>query len=102
MPLMMTFDEFRQSLSADAPPKDADLALQGLWWSRKGDWDRAHRCVQQREGERDCGLVHAHLHRVEGDLSNAGYWYRSAGEKAATNPVEEEWAALVSRFLARG
>ena len=98
---MMTLDEFSQSLAAPEPPKDTDLALQGLWWSRKGDWDRAHHCVQQREGEHDCDLVHAHLHRIEGDLSNAGYWYRSAGEKAATNSVEEEWAALVSRFLER-
>jgi hypothetical protein len=99
---MMTLDEFRQSITGAAPPAGADLALQGLWWSRKGEWHRAHECVQQREGEPDCDLVHAHLHRVEGDLSNAGYWYRQAGEKVPTNTTEEEWAALATRFLARG
>jgi hypothetical protein len=98
---MMTFDEFRQSLSEAAPPKNADLALQGLWWSGKGEWERAHQCVQQREGEAACDLVHGHLHRVEGDLTNAGYWYRRAGEQVATDTTDEEWAALVSRFLAR-
>jgi len=97
----MTLDDFRSSLSRDAPPPDADLALQGLWWVRKGDWHRAHLCVQQREGEPDCDLVHAHLHRVEGDLANAGYWYRSAGEKAASGSTEAEWDALARRFLAK-
>jgi hypothetical protein len=99
---MMTPDEFRKSTSGDAPPQGADLALQGLWWSHKGDWNRAHECVQQREGERDCDLVHAHLHRIEGDLANAGYWYRRAGEKAASDTIEAEWARLAARFLARG
>jgi hypothetical protein len=99
---MMTLDEFRRSLSEEVPPQGVDLPLQALWWSGKDDWDRAHQCVQQREGERDCDLVHAHLHRVEGDLSNAGYWYRRAGQPVATSTTDEEWAALASRFLARG
>jgi hypothetical protein len=99
---MMSLDEFRRSLSEEVPPQGVDLPLQALWWSGKDDWDRAHQCVQQREGEPDCDLVHAHLHRVEGDLSNAGYWYRRAGEAAATSSTEEEWAALATRFLSRG
>ncbi len=97
---MMTLDQFRHTLSAASPP-DADHALQALWWSGKGEWERAHECAQQGEGERDCDLVHAHLHRVEGDLSNAGYWYRRAGEAVATSSTDEEWAALVTRFLSR-
>jgi len=97
---MTTLDEFRRSLSGAAPPEGADPALQALWWSGKGGWGRAHECVQQREGDRDCDLVHAHLHRAEGDLSNAGYWYRRAGEPMATGTTDEEWAALASRFLA--
>lgn len=98
---MMTLEEFRQSLSHAAPPGDADLALQALWWVGKGEWDRAHGCVQQREGETDCDLVHAHLHRVEGDLANAGHWYRRAGQSVATTSSEEEWAATVTRLLSR-
>jgi hypothetical protein len=97
----MSFEEFRESLSGEAPPTDADLALQALWWVGKGDWERAHRCVQEREGEPDCDLVHAHLHRVEGDLTNAGYWYRRAGQAAATGSTESEWAKMVTRFLSR-
>jgi hypothetical protein len=97
----MSLEKFRQSLSEAAPPPDADLALQALWWVGKGDWGRAHSLVQQREGEPDCDLVHAHLHRVEGDLVNAGHWYRRTGQAVATNPTQEEWPTLAGRFLSQ-
>ncbi|SEE53946.1 hypothetical protein SAMN05519104_6443 [Rhizobiales bacterium GAS188] len=98
----MTLEEFRETLSDAAPPGDADLALQALWWVGKGEWDRAHVCVQQQEGEPACDLVHAHLHRLEGDLANAGYWYRRAGQAVATSSPEEEWATLVTGMLSKG
>ena len=74
-------------------------ALQALWWALRGDWNKAHECVQQHEGERDCDWVHAHLHRVEGDLGNAGYWYRRAGRPAADDAVEAEWERIASALL---
>jgi hypothetical protein len=86
----MTVDELRQSVSAAQPPAGLSPALQGLWWVAKDDWDRAHKVIQQHEGKPDCDLVHAHLHRVEGDLSNAGYWYRRAGKPQASNSLEDE------------
>ena len=96
----MTVEEFRQSLSEQAPPVGLDLALQALWWTGRDDWDKAHGCVQQREGTPDCDLVHAHLHRREGDLTNAAYWYRRAGRPVATGSADEEWAAIATRLLA--
>ena len=98
---MMTIETFRHGLAEAGPPDRLDLALQALWWSGKSDWDRAHGLVQQHEGEPACDWVHAHLHRVEGDLSNAGYWYRRAGKPVATLPLQEEWAAIVTELLAR-
>lgn len=98
---MMTFETFHHSLSGTAPPAGLDLALQGLWWAGKGDWDRGHGCVQQREGDPACDWVHAHLHRVEGDPGNAGYWYRRAGQPAATLSHQEEWTAVATRLLSR-
>ena len=97
---MTTVDEFRRSVSAAAPPAGLSPALQALWWLAKDDWDKAHKVIQQHEGKPDCDLVHAHLHRVEGDLSNAGYWYRHAGRPAATGPLEDEWSAVVGELLA--
>ena len=68
---MMRVDAFARSLSAAAPPERANLALQALWWAGKGEWERAHRCAQQGEGDPGSDLVHAHLHRQEGDTANA-------------------------------
>ena len=54
-----------------------------------GDWEGAHRLVQD-DPSPEAAWVHAHLHRVEGDLSNAGYWYRRAGKPQVTDDLEEE------------
>ena len=51
--------------------------LAALWWAKKGDWDKAHRLVMDEQSA-EAAWVHAYLHRVEGDLGNAGYWYRQA------------------------
>jgi hypothetical protein len=98
---MMTVEAFCQSFSDATPPRELDLALQALWWAGKGDWDRAHGCAQQREGEPRCDWVHAYLHRVECDLANAGYWYRRAGKPVATVPPQDEWSAIAAQLLSR-
>ncbi len=98
---MKTIDAFRKSLTADAPPKDASPALQALWWAGKDEWTRAHNVVQKHEDNAECNWVHAHLHHQEGDMSNAGYWYRRAGKPVATCSVKEEWTALTSELLSR-
>lgn len=53
--------------------KAIDLAL-------SGDWDAAHRLVQQYEADATASWIHAVLHKIEGDLSNSRYWYRRAGQ----------------------
>ena len=98
---MTTIDAFRSTVSAASPPGDVGPALQGLWWLAKGDWDRAHKCVQGHEGDRDCDWVHAHLHRQEGDMTNAGGWYRRAGRPVAACSLQDEWAQVAMELLAR-
>jgi hypothetical protein len=90
----------KASLSGAAPPAGLAGPLQGLWWAAKGEWDRAHKIVQDDEG-RDAAWVHAYLHRVEGDLPNAGYWYRSAGQTVAHGALEDEWAQIAAALLDR-
>ena len=90
--------EFRATTEAAEPPAGLSLPLQTLWWEAKGDWQRAHACAQE-DTTADGALVHAYLHRVEGDLSNAGGWYRRSGRPPATGPVAEEWTALAREFL---
>ena len=91
---------FKTSLTDTAPPPGLASPLEGLWWAAKGDWDRAHKIVQDDES-RDAAWVHAYLHRVEGDLPNAGYWYRTAGQPVAHGTLDEEWAAIAAALLAR-
>ena len=94
----MDLTEFRASTAAAAPPDGLSLPLQTLWWDAKGDWARAHTCAQDDRTPAG-SAVHAYLHRVEGDLPNAGGWYRRAGRTAETGPLEAEWAALAREFL---
>jgi len=54
-----------------------------------------------QEESADAAWVHAYLHRVEGDLSNAGYWYRTAGKPVAKSALEAEWSAIAADLLAR-
>ena len=97
----LTLEAFRATLKAEAPPAGIGNPLAALWQLAKGDWDAAHKLVQANEGERDHDWVHAHLHRVEGDLSTAGYGYRSAGRPAARGSLDAEWAEIASALLAR-
>jgi hypothetical protein len=90
--------DFKASLAGAAPAPNLDAPLAGLWWAAKGDWDRAHKLVQD-ESSAEAAWVHAYLHRVEGDLGNAGYWYRRAGRPVADDAVEAEWERIVSTLL---
>jgi hypothetical protein len=90
--------EFKASFSDAAPAPGLDAPLAALWWAARGGWDAAHRLVQD-EATADAAWVHAYLHRVEGDLGNAGYWYRQAGKPVAAGPLETEWEAIASKLL---
>ncbi|HEX3503596.1 MAG TPA: hypothetical protein VHU22_09410 [Xanthobacteraceae bacterium] len=94
----MSLADFKKSLADNSLPRGLSPALTALWWAGKDDWDQAHRIVMDDEGA-DCAWVHAYLHRVEGDLGNAGYWYRQAGRKAATGDLTAEWAAIAEALL---
>jgi hypothetical protein len=93
--------EFSASLSGAAPAPQLDAPLAALWWAAKGGWDAAHKLVQD-EASADAAWVHAYLHRVEGDLGNAGYWYRQAGQPVAKDSPEAEWERIVSALLGSG
>jgi hypothetical protein len=92
-------DQFLASLAALHPPPGLSSALLGLWHDGKGDWDKAHRIVQEA-GDRDSAWVHAYLHRKEGDLGNADYWYSQARQPRAGGTLAEEWTTLVDALCA--
>ena len=90
----MSFADLRHSVAHDAvPPAESSLAVQALWHDARGDWERAHAAVQQAEQDRECAWVHAYLHRKEGDMANAGYWYSRARRSVPAKGIslETEW-----------
>lgn len=97
----MTPTAFKRSLAKAKPPAGISPALAALWWAGKDDWDKAHKLVMNDDGA-DCAWVHAYLHRLEGDLDNARYWYRQARKKPATGDLSAEWAAVATALLAPG
>ena len=94
----MDLKSFKDSLAQAAPPTNVGGALAALWRQAKGDWDEAHRLVQEM-ADSDAWWVHAYLHRVEGDRANASYWYRRAGKPAPSAPLDKEWEEIVSVLL---
>ena len=95
---MVNIADFRASLGAAAPAPKLDAPLAALWWAAKGKWDEAHKIVQDEETV-DAAWVHAYLHRVEGDLGNAAYWYQRAQKPVASDSLEAEWERIVSAVL---
>jgi hypothetical protein len=95
---MTALDSFVDSLDGAAPKRGLSLALQALWWDAKGDWARAHALAQEEEGAAGA-LVHAYLHRREGDAANAAYWYRRARREPAQGPFKAEWRRIAAELL---
>jgi hypothetical protein len=97
--MTLTVRQFTESLEAGRPPADLEAALVGLWWDAKGDWDQAHKAVDHLEDQRGM-QVDAYLHRKEGDLGNAAYWYRPAGRTLPDLSLEAEHDLLMTELLA--
>ena len=94
----MDISTFKASLADEAPPQGLDKAVRALWWVSKGDWHQAHKLAQEQD-DAIGAWVHAHLHRVEGDLSNAAYWYRRADRPECSSSLEAEWDDIATALL---
>ena len=94
----MDYNFFNHTLDMGAPPEDFTIELKALWWERKNYWDRAHEMVQHLPGK-DAAWVHAYLHRKEGDIMNASYWYSRAGQAVAECELNEEFREITKSLL---
>ena len=94
----MDIAEFRESLKGTKPPAGLSAALEALWWDGKDNWEKAHEAAQ-RDESLDGSWVHAYLHRKEGNLSNAKYWYRRADRAAGYGDHKREWESIVNWLL---
>ena len=96
----MTLPEFEASTADDEPPEDLAKTLQSLWQDARDDWDKAHQLAQSVNNQ-DGAWVHAYLHRKEGDLANAAYWYSRANKQMPEVAPEEEWRKIAADLLER-
>lgn len=95
---MTTLAEFKGSLNLEQPSSGLSVQLKSLWYDGKGDWHLAHAQVDHLT-DLASAWVHAYLHRKEGDVWNADYWYGKAGQIRPNLSLEEEWEQLVVQFL---
>jgi hypothetical protein len=94
----MTLEEFRSTLEMAHVPENLSLPLRAMWEDARGNWSGAHAIAQDLHDETG-SWIHAYLHRKEGDLGNASYWYRRAGQPIAHDPLDDEWTRIVSALL---
>lgn len=96
-------DTFVASLDGDSapPPSTTTPMLRAVWHGlrgRPGDWDAAHELAQAQD-DAEGAWVHAWLHRIEGDLANADYWYRRAAQRPRRDATRDEGLAIVRTLL---
>ena len=94
----MDYNAFVESLKEANPPADVSVYLKALWHYRKGNWGKAHQIVQNLNDDH-ANLIHAFLHRDEGDLWNADYWYRRVNRSRPGTTLDEEWSTITRELL---
>ena len=94
----MDMNSFKKSLSENISPQNISVYLKALWYEGKGDWHKAHQIIQDIN-DSNASWIHAFLHRKEGDIGNADYWYRRAGKKRPTISLEKEWEEIVESLI---
>ena len=94
---MNGMNTFKETLGLSAPDINLSPVLKSLWYDANGDWTQAHAQVDDLR-DLDSAWVHAYLHRKEGDLWNADYWYAKAKKNRPSCSLQEEWESLVVHF----
>lgn len=94
----MTLEEFKASITQAHPPQSLNKLLQAMWHDANGNWEAAHHLAQSVNSMAGA-WIHAYLHRKEGDLSNASYWYHRAEQPVCKKPLPEEWDDIATTLL---
>lgn len=95
----MTLADFKKSLELNSMPNNISVLLEALWYDAKGDWKAAHNIAQKDEGNYLYDRIHAYLHRKEGDIFNAKYWYKRINIPFPEISLPGEWEILVEEYL---
>ena len=95
---MIAIEDFLKMKDQGTVPDDLSPLLRALLLDASGNWEDAHRLCQA-DPAADGAWVHAYLHRKEGDLSNAAYWYGRSGKKMSDLTLEEEWEYIAQALI---
>ena len=63
------------------------------------DWQAAHAIVQEHEDDPVASWIHAVVHRMEGDLGNARYWYRRCRREVREDVTTEAELREIEKML---
>ena len=89
----------KSALEDSSPPEGMTLEAEAVWHVKAGNWQVSHDIAQDLPGKLG-SWIHAHLHLIEGDRGNAGYWYARAGRPACEpDEIEAEWRELAAAVL---
>jgi len=89
-----------QERKASAMNNLNDDLLKAVELALAGNWDAAHEVVQQYEDDATAAWIHAVLHKLEGDLGNARYWYHRADRMAhVADEPRAELAAIQDELI---
>jgi hypothetical protein len=91
-------DVFVLSIDRDEPPPFATPMLRALWHGLRGDWNTAHELAQAQDDAQGA-WVHAWLHRIEGDLGNADYWYSRAHRPWRRDDTRDEGLEIAATLI---
>ncbi|MEO6219877.1 MAG: hypothetical protein ABIO81_05575 [Ginsengibacter sp.] len=94
----MNLSLFKESLSGNKPPQNLSVYLNALWYDAKGEWDSSHKLIQD-VADNNASWIHAYLHRKEGDMGNADYWYHCAGKEKPDLSLEKEWEEIATSLI---
>ena len=84
-------------LKANASDFDDKPLIKALLLDRQGQWKESHEIAQEEKNAAG-HLLHAYLHRKEGDIPNADYWYQKANTHRPNCTLEEEWMLILKQF----
>lgn len=96
----MTIEELIESTQHDSqPPAELSEELKALWHTKANNWDTAHNIAQDIHTPTG-SWIHALLHLIEGDIGNAGYWFRKAGKPARTEAdIQTLWEEIAASLM---
>jgi len=96
----MNSEDLINSVKQETEPDFTNDTQRCLWLAGAGKWDQSHDIVESLP-EPGASWIHAMLHREEGDLGNAGYWYHRADKPMPPKGIgiKEEWVQIAKALL---